>query len=218
MEAVLTMPPEIAAPVNEVCLDVKKAVKEHINKHGGYKYVSIDKFYEDMGPLLAAHGLIIMMNERSAESDGKWLNLAFDFYIYHKSGKHFGPVTRSQGVLANGPQAYAAAQSFAEKYFMRQLFKIPTGEEDADGDSQTNKAPIPAKAKPAAVELMSAADSARERDTLLASLTLCASREALLKWAESTSKLRERMHKSDVDVLEAEFGNIQRELKGKAAA
>lgn len=217
MEAVLTMPPEIAAPVVEVCTAVKKAVKEHVNKHGGYKYVSIDKFYEDMGPLLAEHGLIIMMNERAVESDGKWLNLSFDFYIYHKSGKQFGPVTRSQGVLANGPQAYAAAQSFAEKYFMRQLFKIPTGEEDADGDSQTNKAPIPAKQKPASVELLSVADSARERDTLLASLTLCTSREGLLEWSNSTSKLRERMHRADVEVLQSAFKDQQAELKGKAA-
>jgi hypothetical protein len=217
MEAILTMPPEIAGPVVDVCSAVKKAVKEHVNKHGGYKYVSIDKFYEDMGPLLADAGLILMMNERSAESDGKWLNVSFDFYIYHKSGKQYGPVTRSQGVLANGPQAYAAAQSFAEKYFMRQLFKIPTGEEDADGDSQSNKQAIPAKAKPAPVELMAVADSARERDTLLASLSLCTSTDAMLTWIEKTAKLRERMHKADVVVLQDAYRDQQATIKGKAA-
>jgi hypothetical protein len=217
MEAILTMPPEIAGPVVDVCSAVKKAVKEHVNKHGGYKYVSIDKFYEDMGPLLADAGLILMMNERSAESDGKWLNVSFDFYIYHKSGKQYGPVTRSQAVMANGPQAYAAAQSFAEKYFMRQLFKIPTGEEDADGDSQSDKPMIPRKAKPATVQLMAVADSARERDTLLASLSLCTSKDAMLEWADKTEKLREQMHEADKQVLRDAFKDQQAALKGKAA-
>lgn len=217
----LGMPAEIAGAVNDVCAKVKMAVKEHVNKHGGYKYVSVDKFYEDMGPLMAEAGLFLVMNEAAAESDGKWLTLTFHIYLYHKSGAAFGPVVRSQGVLANGPQAYAAAQSFAEKYFIRQLFKVPTGEDDTDADSH-GKAPIPVTApkrapKAETVTLLSADESSRERDVLLKNLTLCTSSDEMLAWAQNTAHLRNKLHTADREALKAAYLDLQKSLKKEAA-
>jgi hypothetical protein len=139
----LVMPPEIASSIVKVAGNIKMVVKDHLNKHGGYNYASVDNFYSDMGPILSDAGLIILMNELESKSDGKWLHITFAIHIYHSSGKSYGPVIRTQGVMANGPQAYAAAQSFTEKYFLRSLFKIPTGEAETDADAQA-KQPIPA--------------------------------------------------------------------------
>ena len=55
----------------------------------------------------------------------------------------YGPVRRDVTVIAAGPQAYASAESFVTKYFLRSTFKIPTGDKD-DADLHENT-PIPAR-------------------------------------------------------------------------
>lgn len=209
----LVMPAEIAGAVNDVCTKVKMAVKEHVNKHGGYKYVSVDKFYEDMGPLMAEAGLFLVMNEAQSESDGKWLTLTFHIYLYHKSGKAFGPVVRSQGVMANGPQAYAAAQSFAEKYFIRQLFKVPTGEEDADADSQ-GKAQIPA-GKKVNGHKVSPETSAVARDAAIMAIGMAQNLEILQSWGVDHKVEMDRMSADDVAEVRKAFKAKHDELKAK---
>lgn len=212
----LVMPAEIAGAVNDVCTKVKMAVKEHVNKHGGYKYVSVDKFYEDMGPLMAEAGLFLVMNEAQSESDGKWLTLTFHIYLYHKSGKAFGPVVRSQGVMANGPQAYAAAQSFAEKYFIRQLFKVPTGEEEADADSQ-GKTQIPASKKPASNKV-SPELSASARAVAIEAIGMTQTLEILQSWGVDAKAEMDRMQPDDLAAVRAAFKRRHDELKQKEAA
>jgi hypothetical protein len=207
------MPAEIAGAVNDVCTKVKMAVKEHVNKHGGYKYVSVDKFYEDMGPLMAEAGLFLVMNEAASESDGKWLTLTFAIYLYHKSGKAFGPIMRSQGVMANGPQAYAAAQSFAEKYFIRQLFKVPTGEEEADADSQ-GKAPIPASKKLNAHKV-DAGTSAVAKDAAIMAISMAQSVEILESWAVDAKVAMDRMAEADVAEVRKAYKAKHTELKSQ---
>lgn len=219
MNDALLMPPEIAAPVIGVCKKVKVAVKEHVNKHGGYKYVSVDKFYEDMGPLLAEAGLIIMMHERAVESDGKWLNVTYDIYLISEGGKTYGPVTRTQGVLANGPQAYAAAQSFAEKYFMRQLFKIPTGEEEADADSQPrSQIPATKKTTTPAAEAYPADASAQARDACLSIVTMAKTVSELRQWAVDNNAVLAKMLDADRDAVRKAYAEHEKVLKQKEAA
>lgn len=204
------MPPEIASGVNKVCTKAKIVVKDHRNTHGGgYAYASVDSFYEDMGPMLAEEGLFIVMNEAAAVSDGKWLMLTFHIYIFHTSGKAFGPIVRTQGVLANGPQAYAAAQSYAEKYFLRQLFKIPTGEAEADADSQ-KKEPIPVSKKPDP-------DYSKERDLLIKVLQGCADVEALDSWGVDNANGIKKLPKADYDAVSKAFADHKKQLQKEAA-
>ena len=56
--------------------------------------------------------------------------------LYHTSGTSYGPIHRKMMVAATGPQAFGSSQSYIEKYFLRALFKVPTGETDADADEQ----------------------------------------------------------------------------------
>ena len=102
-------------------------------------------------PLMAEAGLFDMLIEASSKTvvrvgnyDKKitWLECEYDIYLYHESGISFGPLRRMIQVIASGPQAYASAQSFVEKYFLRSLFKVATGDADADDHP---KEELPAK-------------------------------------------------------------------------
>jgi hypothetical protein len=149
------MPPEIAKAIVEVMGQIKTLGKEGENKFQKYNYTSVNQFYEAVGPLMAKAGIFTLPFEASMVVDkrettddyGKtkvsvWLLATYDIYIYHASGAQFGPIPRSIQVPANGAQAYASAQSFIGKYLLRDLFKVPTGDEEGVDDEP--KRPLPA--------------------------------------------------------------------------
>jgi hypothetical protein len=143
------MLPEIAKAIVAVMLKIKPLEKDAENSGGGkkYKYVSVDQFYELVGKAMAEAGIFLVAFEHSIDvrvksstddrggvRESSWLSVVFDLFLYHESGAEFGPIQRTTTVVASGPQSYAAAQSFIEKYFLRALFKIPTGDGDVDAE------------------------------------------------------------------------------------
>jgi ERF superfamily protein len=153
-ESTPTMPPEIAKAIVAVMSEVKKLGKEGTNTFQRYKFTSVDQFYEALGPLMASHGIFDVAIERSCVVEtretvtdrgevkkGAWLIADYDFWLYHESGSSYGPIPRHIQVQASGPQSYASAQSFAEKYFLRNLLKVPTG--DVDEIDQSDKQGLP---------------------------------------------------------------------------
>lgn len=144
------MTPAIAAAIASVCRDVRQLGADERNYHGKYNFVSVDKFYLAVGPLLAKYGLSTLSTVTRAEivetsnEDGKvrsHLHTSWDIYLVHEDGSVAGPFRRDVTVIASGPQSYASAESFANKYFLRSTFKIPTGDQD-DADMSTLD-PIP---------------------------------------------------------------------------
>lgn len=144
-----TMPPEIAKSVVSVMKQVKQLGVDENNKFGGYKYVSVDKFFDSIGRLMAEADIFVLLHETSSEVAQKeavddrghtkksnWLTCGYDVFLYHSSGAEYGPIHRTIQVAATGPQSYGSAMSYAEKYFLRSLFKVPTGEQDADAEPQ----------------------------------------------------------------------------------
>ena len=153
------MPPEIAKAVIAVMREVKKLSKEGNNTYARYRFTSVDQFYEALGPLMASHGLFDVAVERSSVVEiregmddkgnvkkSAWLSVDLDFWLYHESGASYGPILRHIQVMASGAQSYASAQSFAEKYFLRNLFKVPTGDVDEVDASQQVSLPASSKA------------------------------------------------------------------------
>ncbi len=143
------MPPEIAKAVIAIKKQIKSLGKDSENKFARFKYVSVDKFYEVIGPLMATNGLFTIVDEvscavekRETQSDqgqikaSVWLTAQYDLTLFHESGAQYGPIHRAITVAATGPQAFGSGMSYVEKYFLRSLFKIPTGEEDADAEQQ----------------------------------------------------------------------------------
>lgn len=146
----MQMSPSIAAAIVAVCRDVRQLGADDRNKHGGYNFVSVDKFYAAIGPVMAKHGLATFANVARSEivesvnDDGKTkshLHMEWELYLLHEDGSVYGAVRRDVTVIASGPQAYAAAESFVTKYFIRSTFKIPTGDKD-DADLHEQE-PLP---------------------------------------------------------------------------
>ena len=171
------MPPEVAKAIAGVMMDIKSLAKNDRNKHGGYDYASVDTFYAAIGPLMAKHGLLIIVDEtgylvRTAENDKKteWLEVSYLIIIAHSSGAVWDrPIGRTAFVPAGmGAQAFGAAQSYVEKTFMRSLFKVPTGEDDSDS--------LPQTALPAAHKKNSPPISEADKfaDKVLAEIKACA--------------------------------------------
>lgn len=130
------MPAEIAKAIVEVCKKVKTLGTDERNEHAKYAYVSVDKFIETIGPLMAAAGLVLTQDEIAADvrqqGDKAWLFVRYAFGLSHTSGAGWGPVYRSVALQALGPQSFGAAESYMLKRFLRGLFMVPTGEKDAD--------------------------------------------------------------------------------------
>ena len=148
------VPPEIAAAIVAVKKQVRQLGSDERNEHGGYRYVSVDKFYERIGPLMAEAGLALLIDEtetdvRVSETTDRngnlrktpWLFAQYQLAFMHASGCVSAPMRRSLAMPITGPQSYGAAQSYVEKQFLLQVFKIPTGEKDADETAQTEDAP-----------------------------------------------------------------------------
>ena len=148
----MQMSPTIAAAIVAVCRDVRQLGADDRNNHGGYNFVSVDKFYAAIGPVMAKYGLATLANiarSEVVESVGdnnkvkSHLHTEWELFLIHEDGSMYGPVRRDVTVIAAGPQAYASAESFVTKYFLRSTFKIPTGDKD-DADLHENT-PIPAR-------------------------------------------------------------------------
>ena len=142
-----TIPPEIAAAIIAVKQKVKQLGADDRNEHGRYNFVSVDKFYATIGKLMADVGLALLIDEtatdvRASDKSGNpWLFAQYDLTFMHESGALSHPLHRSCALPISGPQAYGAAQSYIEKQFLRQVFKVPTGEKDADDTPTDGVAP-----------------------------------------------------------------------------
>lgn len=111
--------------------------KDSENKFQHYNYVSIDAYYEAIPALAVASGLFWSISEQSCEAIGNTVRNRYSFDLFHEEGDHcpnFALVTIVHPV--QGAQTAMSAAAYAEKWFMRTLFKVPTGEQDADATDQ----------------------------------------------------------------------------------
>jgi hypothetical protein len=142
-----TVPPVIAAAIIAVKKQVKQLGADDKNEHGRYNFVSVDKFYERIGRLMAEAGIALLIDEtitdvRASDKSGNpWLFAQYDLTFMHESGALSHPLHRSIALPISGPQAFGAAQSYIEKQFLRQVFKVPTGDKDADDTAPAEGAP-----------------------------------------------------------------------------
>lgn len=157
------MPKEIASAVVLVMRAVGKLVRDGRNQHGGYKYASTDAFFEAINPACAEAGLIvkprvvnseIVMHEvwdkdTKSMKHKRMLSATYNFMLIHESGATWlDPEDRRMVVLDfTGPQTFGAAESYAEKNYMRTLFIVATGDKDADAQEQHSAEVIRATVK-----------------------------------------------------------------------
>lgn len=141
-------PKVIAEAMFSVQKQVKKLAHDSKNDFQSYNYVSIDAYYEAVRPWLNEAGLMIIPNEDEAaiSPDGKTYKVVFSFIVMHQSGEVWEvPIRRTVYLQYGGAQSCGSALSYAEKFVMRTLFKIPTGEYDPEQDNPVREVEQTAK-------------------------------------------------------------------------
>jgi hypothetical protein len=159
----------IAKAIVAVTSEIKSLAKGEKNQHGGYNYVPIDNYYAEVGKVAAKHGLTWVLRVTDCKhlpdlGKNGALNFSYAVDLLHSDGTEKNDFT-SLNILhpIQGAQSAGSAMSYADKVFMRQLFKIETGEMDADA---TN--PNELNGKPEKVEAPKPALSKEDEATLVA--------------------------------------------------
>lgn len=158
------MKPIPASVVRALCrvqATVDAVKKSQKNTHGGYMFSSTDDIYAAVTRKLGEVGLVVLAMEEKAEiarvqkKDGtitQWLHAVYSFALATESDTWSDPRSRrTLYIMVTGPQTFQAAQSYAEKAYLRSLLKLPTGDMDLDsmpqGDTEDDQAALAAPPK-----------------------------------------------------------------------
>lgn len=137
----------IVKAICRIMATVQSVSKSQRNQHGGYMFASTDDIYAAITHKMGEAGLLMITCEDSCEivrveKDGKtsqWARVTFSFVLATEQGTWSSPgARRTLYVQVTGAQTFQAAQSYAEKAFLRSLFKIPTGDQDLDSLPQSD--------------------------------------------------------------------------------
>lgn len=147
------------AAIQSTIRDVGHLAKTDENKYAKYNYVSIDDYYDKVARTALDHGLSWIISEEKIDAREGYVIFTYTFDIYHRAqvaddgaDSHvLDAVTFSVVHPIQGPQTAGSAASYAEKLFMRTVFKVRTGEPDADAVNPASLS-SPPKAAVGAVE------------------------------------------------------------------
>lgn len=137
------IPGSIVKSICAVMANLEAVKKSQKNQHGGYMFASTDDIYAAITRKMGEVGLVCLCLEeaapeitRSESKDGKaaqWMKMAYSFVLATADATWSDPRSRRTLIIQiTGPQTFQAAQSYAEKSYLRSLFKIPTGDVDLD--------------------------------------------------------------------------------------
>lgn len=164
-ETVRTVAPIHGSIVKAICkiqMSLEAVKKSTKNAHGGYMFASTDDIYAALTKKMGEAGLVLMSGETACEivrveKEGKtsqWLRATFCFTLATEEASWTdASAQRTLFIQVTGPQTFQAAQSYAEKAYMRSIFKLPTGDLDLDSlpQAETEEAQValiqPAKRK-----------------------------------------------------------------------
>ena len=141
--------PLIYERIGQAMADLGPISKDKTNKQQGYKFRGIDDVYNALQPVLCKHGLFVVprvlertREERQTANGGRLIYtiLKVHYTMFAPDGSNIEAVVDGEG-MDSADKSTNKAMSAAYKYFMFQLFSIPT-EELIDADAET---PSPSK-------------------------------------------------------------------------
>jgi hypothetical protein len=156
----------IATAISAIMSEIGVVGEGGENKFQNYKYMSYKDMYRKLTPLMGKHGLAVIPTEKSKnlfDNDAVVMG-TYQFTVIHKSGEvwPFQPewtgVSRARDSKGGfDDKALNKCATAAQKYFLKALFQIPSGEDDEDPDNHDGivpretkvRAPSPPKAEPA---------------------------------------------------------------------
>lgn len=152
------IPASIVRAITKVMLGMTAVKKSQYNKHGNYNFSSTDDIYAALSLKMAEAGLICLCLEdsepevkevlkESLDKNGEkvstrsqWMRIRYKFVLATDQDTWTDDkVKRSLWIQITGAQTFQAAQSYAEKSWLRSLFKIATGDMDLDGMPQEDE-------------------------------------------------------------------------------
>lgn len=148
----------IVTAICRVQASLEAVKKDQHNKVGHYQFASTDSIYAEITRKMAAAGLVVIgledeppvieriekreIDERTGAEiikTSQWAKVRFRFVLATAEATWEDPSnTRTLMIQVLGPQTFMAAQSYAEKSYLRSLFKIPTGDMDLDAVAQAD--------------------------------------------------------------------------------
>lgn len=142
-----TVPASIVRAICQIQTTLGAVSKSNYNQHGAYKFASADDIYAALTRKMGEVGLCIISLEdnceiKRVEKDGKtqqWAQMEFSFVLATEEATWTDKrAKRTLYIQVTGAQTFQAAQSYAEKAYLRSLFKIPTGDLDLDSMPQAD--------------------------------------------------------------------------------
>lgn len=135
--------PKIAEAVRTVRKTIKKLVHDEQNQHGGYSYVSIDTYYQQVIPVASEAGLVWRTRETTWElvegmgrtKDRTYVKARFAFDLFCAGATALDYMHATVMSPLEGAQTTGQLFSYADKVLMRSAFGIATGERDADANA-----------------------------------------------------------------------------------
>lgn len=146
-------PAKIASSILKITREIGKIVKRGENKFHSYAYAKWEDILDQLAPLIAEHGLIIIPNElhHNVLESIATIAITYEFTIVNEDGDvwpdkpkqtQLCKIRDSKNVIDDKASSKCFTQ--AQKYMMLALFKIRT-QDMADADADSN--PIPAQRK-----------------------------------------------------------------------
>lgn len=150
---VTAIPASIVVGICQIQATLEAVKKSNRNQHGNYMFASTDDIYAALTRKMGEVGLLCLVLEEKdveivrVEKDGKtsqWGKFVFAFVLATKDATWTDPRNRrSLFIQITGPQTFQAANSYAEKSYLKSLFKLPTGDMDLDqmpqGDTEEDQ-------------------------------------------------------------------------------
>lgn len=156
-------PPVVAGPIDKIAgavaavmAEVGVVAKDGVNQFHKYRYATVGDVLFKVTPLMGKQGLMVTQSEVKKEFDKGRMMVEYDFTIAHKSGQLWPEKLRKTGMCiavdSKGnwdDKAPNKCATSARKYFLLELFQIPTGDMD-DADEGPAAAPAPQQRRPSA--------------------------------------------------------------------
>lgn len=113
-------------------MEVKIIEKDGENPHFKNSYATLDTIIDEVRPILAKHGLVIM---QFPGGDGEKYTLRT--MLMHESGEWIESEPLTMKPVKNDPQGIGSCTTYARRYSLSAMLSLNTGEDD-DGEKATH--------------------------------------------------------------------------------
>jgi len=113
-------------------MEIKIIGKDGNNPHFKNDYATLDTIIDEVRPILASHGLVIM---QFPGGDGEKYTLRT--MLIHESGEWIESEPLTMKPVKNDPQGIGSCTTYARRYSLSAMLSLNTGEDD-DGEKATH--------------------------------------------------------------------------------